>query len=155
MAGLRDEDMRLVWFKILAGSLLAGLSSIQPAVAHDDQVSYSHKLVIQVSTADTDIQKRVLNEAAYLKRVLNNNIDISVVAYGPGVALLTKASYHTNQIRSLMLQGATFYACDTTLKNSMANKGRELELLHGVSVIANGFKQIMELQNQGYAYLLP
>ncbi|MES9868745.1 MAG: DsrE family protein [Sedimenticola sp.] len=124
------------------------------AHAHNDRNEYPHRLVIQISSGDHEVHARAINEAALLKRLLGvNNVDIAIVTFGPGIDILTKASHHTRQIRNLMLQGASFYACDTTLKHEYYKHGKPLELLHGVNVIDNGIEQVMSLQEKGYVYL--
>ncbi|MES9938155.1 MAG: hypothetical protein ABW153_17045 [Sedimenticola sp.] len=122
--------------------------------AHNDHHEYAHRLVIHVSSGDPDIHARVVNQAALMKRILGeDDIDIAVVTFGPGVGLLTKSSHHTRQIRNLMLQGTSFYACDTTLKHEYFRNGKPPELLHGVKRTENGIERVMFLQEKGYAYL--
>jgi hypothetical protein len=52
-----------------------------------------NKLVIQVSTDDPRTQRIALNNAVNLQKLYGvDNIQIEIVAYGPGLGLLTKKS---------------------------------------------------------------
>ena len=84
-----------------------------------------HKLVIQVSTDDARTQKIALNNAVNLQKFYGmDNIDIEIVAYGPGLGLLTKKSKQAKRITSLALQDITFSACGNTMKK-VSEKNRQ------------------------------
>ena len=83
---------------IIASSMLFGTA----AQAKEDM---RHKVVIQVSTADPVTQKIALNNAVNVQKSLGmDNVDVEVVAYGPGLSLLTKKSKEAQRIASLAMQ---------------------------------------------------
>ncbi len=114
------------------------------------------KLVIQVSTDDVRTQNIALNNAANLQKALGiDNIDIEIVAYGPGLSLLAGTSPASERVPSLSMQEITFSACGNTMNRMEKKSGQPVQLVEGVSVVQAGVLRIMELQEQGYAYIRP
>lgn len=141
--------------KLLA--LIAGASMLLGATGSVVAGDVPHKLVIQVSTADPLTQKIALNNAVNLQKELGmDNIIIEIVAYGPGLGLLTKKSKQAARVKSLAMQNITFSACGNTMKKiAKKNKGKMPKLIEGVGVVTAGVSRILALQEEGYAYLRP
>jgi hypothetical protein len=115
-----------------------------------------NKLVIQVSTDDPRTQKIALNNAANLQKLYGmDNVVIEIVAYGPGLGLLTEKSGQASRVTSLALQDIHFSACGNTMKKVSEKTGKMPKLLEGVDQVTAGVARIMELQQQGYAYIRP
>lgn len=115
-----------------------------------------HKLVIQVSTDDVQTQKVALNNAVNLQKLYGlDNVVIEIVAYGPGLNILTQHSVVASRVESLAMQEITFSACENTMKTVKQKTGNAPVLLEGVGTVNAGVARIMELQQQGYAYIRP
>lgn len=126
---------------------------ISSIVQAEDKI---HKIVIQVSSNDPVTQKIALNNAVNLQKHYGmDNIIVEVVAYGPGLNLLTKKSDQASRVESLAMQDIVFSACGNTMKKMAKKSGQQPQLLEGVGTVPAGVAQIMELQEQGYAYLRP
>jgi intracellular sulfur oxidation DsrE/DsrF family protein len=124
--------------------------------AHDASPPDLHKLVIQVSTGDERTQGIALNNAVNLQKAYGmDNIRIEIVAYGPGLSLLTKAGKQSQRVSSLAMQEITFSACGNTMTKMEKKSGKPVELSTGVRVVPAGVVRILELQEQGYGYLRP
>jgi len=138
------------WLTIALFTLLV-LSGIAQA---DEKV---HKVVIQVSTDDPRTQKIALNNAVNLQKALGSgNVVVEIVAYGPGLSLLTAKSPQANRVKNLaMYDEFTFSACNNTMKKIAKKKGKKPQLVEGVRVVPAGVLRIVELQEQGYAYVRP
>lgn len=114
------------------------------------------KVVIQVSTGDEQSQTIALNNAVNVQKSLGiDNVDIEIVAYGPGLGLLTKKSPNVQRVESLALQNITFSACGNTMAKVEKKTGKKPALAEGVGVVEAGVIRIMHLQNEGYAYIRP
>lgn len=125
----------------------------QIALAHEQP---RNKLVIQVSTDDVRIQNMALNNAVNMQKLLGvDNIDIEIVAYGPGLSIMTPESPASKRIPSLALQNITFSACGNTMDTIKRKSGKDTVLVEGVRVVQAGVMRIMELQEQGYTYIRP
>jgi len=115
-----------------------------------------HKLVIQVSTDDKRTQKIALNNAVNLQKYYGiDNIDIEIVAYGPGLGLMTAKSEYAQRIQSLALQDITFSACMNTMNKVKKKTGKLPKLIEGVGTVSAGVARILELQEQGFSYIRP
>jgi len=115
-----------------------------------------HKLVIQVSTDDARTQKIALNNAVNLQKELGiDSVAIEIVAYGPGLSLLTAKSKQADRVKSLAMQNITFSACGNTMKKVEKKTGKKPKLVDGVGVVSAGVSRILALQEDGYAYLRP
>ncbi len=142
---------------LLKPFLLLMLSSMLMFSAQLSADSHTkNKLVIQVSTDDPRTQKIALNNAVNLQKLYGiDNITIEIVAYGPGLGLMTTKSGQADRVTSLAMQDITFSACGNTMKKVAEKSGKMPELLEGVGQVTAGVARIMELQQQGYAYIRP
>ncbi len=130
--------------------LMLGVSTFMSA---EDAV---HKLVIQVSSDDALTQKMVIGNIVNLQKYYGmDNIEIEVVAYGPGLGMLTTKSSLASRITSLSMQDITFSACMNTMDNIKKKTGHLPKLTEGVGSVTAGVARIMELQEQGYSYVRP
>ena len=135
---------------LMLGAML--MFSVQLSADSDTR----NKIVIQVSTDDPRTQKIALNNAVNMQKLYGiDNIDIEIVAYGPGLGLLTTKSGQASRVTSLEMQDITFSACGNTMKKVEKKSGKMPELLEGVDQVTAGVARIMELQQQGYAYIRP
>jgi len=115
-----------------------------------------HKVVIQVSTDDARTQKIALNNAVNIQKFYGmDHVDVEIVAYGPGLGLMTVKSKLADRVKSLAMQNISFSACQNTMKKIQKKKGKLPKLTEGVSVTPSGTIRIMELQEQGYSYIRP
>ncbi|MDD2698325.1 MAG: DsrE family protein [Arcobacteraceae bacterium] len=115
-----------------------------------------HKVVIQISSDDKQLQALALNNAVNLQNYYGiDNVDIVVVAYGPGLSALTVDSEESNRIKSLALQNIEFDACGNTMAKITKKTGKEPILTEGVKKIPAGVVKMVELQEAGYQYIRP
>ena len=136
---------------LLSAMLLAVGCASQPA---GDGVQ---RVVIQVSTDDPRTQIIAVNNAVNLQKAYGpGNVEVEIVAYGPGLTLLTRNSRQAKRIADLaMYEEFKFSACNNTMQKVRAKKGQEPRLIEGVKIVDAGVKRIVELQKQGYAYVRP
>lgn len=138
--------------RIIFNSLLLSLLLVSGYAQAERQ-----KVVIQVSTADPQTQTIALNNAVNVQKALGmDNVDVEIVAYGPGLGMLTtKNTQSASRISSLAMQDITFSACANTMAKMEKKSGNKPVLIEGVKVVPAGVLRIMELQQQGYAYIRP
>lgn len=142
--------------RTLKALVFVALAACLPLKALAAEFDPEHKIVIQVSTDDPRTQKIALNNAVNLQRQYGvDNVAIEIVAYGPGLGLLTKKSGQADRVESLALQDITFSACGNTMNKVTKKTGKMPVLLEGVGQVTAGVAQIMELQEKGYAYVRP
>lgn len=141
-----------------AGSAIAlGMALVvtQPVFAAEGQPQ-EHKVVIQISSGDEATQTLALNNAVNVQTEYGpENIEVEVVAYGPGLSVLTNNNTAATRVKSLAIQGITFSACANTMKAVEKKTGKKPELTEGVKVVPAGVGRIIELQEKGYSYIRP
>lgn len=157
--------MRRSTFASLILGLSIGLSLVhfipaslatEQAFATEKPDASTHRLVIQINQKDEALQDQVLSNIVNLQKHYGlDNIEIEVVAYGPGVWFLTNKNAYKQRIESLMLQNVVFSACGNTLESIEAKEGKRPALIEGVEVTQTGIARIIERQEQGWSYLSP
>lgn len=114
------------------------------------------RLVIQVDSADVALQNLAMNNAVNVQKHYGmDNVDIEIVAYGPGLGMLTANSKTAQRVSSLAQQNITFSACGNTMKKMAKKTGKMPVLAEGTRTVPAGVIRIMELQDEGWNYLRP
>jgi len=115
-----------------------------------------HKVVYQLNKADPSYHDHVLFSVGAMLRKYGDNIKIVVVAFAEGIHVLAKeperpVSEEVRQrVSSLAQYGVEFHACGNTLKS--LDWSAE-DLVPFAEVVEVGASDLMELQEQGYAYI--
>ena len=134
----------------LAVASLASLALPSLARAAD---AAKNRLIIQVSDADPKKWALALNNAKNVQTDLGKaNVEIELVAYGPGIGMLKLDSEVANRINEAMADGVKVIACENTMTN---NKIAKDDMLPKIGYVKAGVVEIMQKQQQGYAYLRP
>lgn len=116
----------------------------------------AHRVVYQLNKADPEYQTHVLFSVGAMLRKYGDDIKIVVVAIGPGIHTLAKKPKRpvsddiTKRIQSLNEYGVEFHACGNTMKTQ---KWTDADMLPLAKVVEVGASDLMELQEQGYAYI--
>ncbi len=146
--------MKVKTYRSLASYILLICIAVNAPLAQSGEPQ--HKLVIQVSTDDVRTQNIAMNNAVNLQKAVGmDNIIIEIVAYGPGLSMLTPKSPASKRVPSLAMQDIVFSACGNTMAKMEKKSGKKIELVEGVQVVQAGVLRIMELQEQGYTYIRP
>lgn len=115
-----------------------------------------HKVVYQFNKADQDYHSAVLFSVGAMLRKYGDNIEIAVVAFGPGIHILGKnpgrpVSDETKaRVSSLSQYGVRFIACGNTMKSL---KWSEEDIVPFAEVVEVGAAALLELQEEGYSYI--
>ena len=112
-----------------------------------------NRVVMQVSDNDAAKWNLALNNARNLQADLGaSNVEIEIVAYGPGLAMLKAESVVGNRIDEALHSGVKLVACENTMR---AQKVTQNDMLTGIGYVGAGVVEIMQRQQQGWAYLRP
>jgi intracellular sulfur oxidation DsrE/DsrF family protein len=110
-------------------------------------------IVIQVSDNDPAKWNLALNNAKNLQDDVGAaNVDIEIVAYGPGIAMLKLESPTGSRIADAAKAGVKVTACENTMRGQKLSKD---DMLTGISYVPAGVTEIMKRQHEGWAYLRP
>ena len=112
-----------------------------------------NRLVIQVSDADPGKWNLALNNARNIQTDLGAaNVDIEIVAYGPGIGMLKIDSPVASRIDNARGAGVKVIACENTMRGQKLAKS---DMLNGIGYVQAGVVEIMQKQQQGWSYLRP
>lgn len=137
--------------KLLALLLLAGIfaaaAHAQTAPAVDKK---KHKIVFQLTSSDTLVQKSLVKQLANALDAAPNS-KIEVVCHNNGIVFLQKdKTAQAAKIKELAGRGIVFVACRNTLRE---RKIADAELVPEAGFVPAGIIEIADKQEKGWAYL--
>lgn len=132
---------------------LAAVAAEPPKASVAASTATRNKLVIQVSDADPKKWALALNNAKNVQTDLGKDqVDIEIVAYGPGIGMLKLDSEAGGRVTEAIGDGVKVVACENTMTNQKVSKD---DMLPKIGYVKAGVVEIMQKQQQGYAYLRP
>jgi uncharacterized protein len=132
--------------KTLIGILLLALAL--PLCAQE-----KHKVVFQVSDNDPAKWNLALNNARNVQADLGKeNVEIEIVAYGPGLAMLKMESPVSARLAQALDLNIGLLACVNTMENTKTPKS---DMYGGIGYVQAGVTHIMKRQKEGWAYIRP
>ena len=120
-----------------------------------------HYIAFHVNEADPKVQNMALNNVANVTKYYESQGDtvvIEVVAYGPGLNMFIPGKSPVKDriaTMSLEIDGLTFSACGNTHRKMSKKAGKEVAILEEVGMVTSGVVRLVELQENGYAYVRP
>jgi intracellular sulfur oxidation DsrE/DsrF family protein len=139
---------------IATAAMLAGCASMDEGMrtAHAAQPG-KNRVVIQVSDAEPAKWNLALNNAKNVQADLDAaNVEIEIVAYGPGIGMIKAGSPVAMRIDEATMTGMKVVACENTMTNMKLTKA---DMLKGLEYVPAGVVEIMHRQQQGWAYVRP
>ena len=136
--------------------LLCAVIISSPFMAAEDKPFAEHKFVLQISDMDPFKQTLVLNVAGnILKHYGQDNAEVEIVAFGPGVRLLFEGNSNSGRIDGLAENSVRFFACSNTVANMSKKIGEPLQINSHATSTSGGIIRIKELVDQGYLLVKP
>lgn len=125
-------------------SLAENARASQPAGA-------KQKMVLHVADADPKKWNQVFNNVKNVQQELGkDNVDVEIVANGPGINMLKLDSEVGNRVDEAIANGVKVVACENTMK---ANKLTRADMLPSTGYVPAGIVELMKKQQEGYAYI--
>ena len=113
----------------------------------------ANKVVIQVSDNDPAKWNLALNNAKNIQEDLGkSNVQIEIVAYGPGINMLKFDSEVGNRLIEAAKNGVLIAACANTMK---AQKLTPDDMHPAAKIVPAGVVEIIRREREGYAYIRP
>jgi intracellular sulfur oxidation DsrE/DsrF family protein len=146
--------------RFLVIALAVGLVALAGAAAEGAK---PHRVVIQVDQNDPDVMNMVLNNAKNViehYRDQNEDVDVEIVAYGPGMHMLRD---DTSPVKDRIKQMTevnfpskiVFSACNNTKQGMEKREGHAITIIPQATIVPSGVVRIMQLQEQGWSYVRP
>lgn len=121
----------------------------------------THKVAVHVDQNDPQVMNMALNNVQNLTNYYQSRGDtvmVEVVTYGPGLNMLIDGkSPVADRIAAMSLEfdNLSFAACGNTHRAMSEKAGMELALLDEAQMVPSGVVRLIELQEDGYAYVRP
>ena len=137
---------------LAASAILSACASMDPGarIAHGAQPG-KNRVVIQVSDAEPAKWNLALSNARNVQADLGAaNVEIEIVAYGPGIAMIKAGSPVAMGIDEATMTGTKVVACENTMAKMKLTKA---DMMKGLEYVPAGVVEIMHRQQQGWAYV--
>ncbi len=115
------------------------------------QTKAKHRVVIQLSNADTASWRMAVKNMKNLKKGWGDDVQIEVVVHGPGISFLLKDKTTVyDYIQALKAQGVVFVACENTIRERNVNKA---DIVPEAGFVPMGVGEIVMKEEDGWSYL--
>ena len=134
---------------LLGGVLMMGALALPTATLAADKA----KMVVQVSDSNPATWNLALNNIKNVQKDLGkDNVELELVAYGPGIGMLKADSEVANRIDDAVDSGVHVMACQNTMHGQKLTKE---DMNAKIGYVPSGVVEILRRQQAGYAYLRP
>ena len=141
------------YLRLMVLSAVAASALFMTGCAQQPTKEAKQKVIFQVSDADPKKWNLALNNAKNVQTDLGKeNVEIEIVAYGPGIGMLKLESEVGNRITEAAGSGVKVVACENTMKGQKLTKD---DMLANIGYVKAGVVELMQKQQQGYAYIRP
>ena len=136
-----------------AAIVLAAVPALVVPGAALAQQPVKSKVVFQVSDNDPAKWNLALNNARNVQADLGKeNVQIEIVAYGPGLGMLKSDSKIAGRLAEALDNGVGLLACENTMTNTKTTKA---DMYAGIAYVTAGVTHLMKRQREGWAYIRP
>lgn len=121
----------------------------------------THHVAVHVDQNDPKVMNMALNNVQNIQKYYDSQGDsvvIEVVAYGPGLMMYVEGkSPVADRISTMSLEmdNLSFAACGNTHRKMSEKAGKDVALMDEASMVPSGVVRLIELQEQGFAYIRP
>lgn len=138
---------------------LAAALAVAPLAAFAEGMV--HKVAVHVNQNDPKVMNMALNNVQNLTNYYTSQGDeviVELVTYGPGLNMLIAGkSPVADRISAMSLENEnlTFSACGNTHRKMSEKAGKDVVLMDEAGMVPSGVVRLIELQEEGFAYVRP
>jgi intracellular sulfur oxidation DsrE/DsrF family protein len=151
--------MRALLRRFAAGAMIT-MAFVTTSPAAEGKL---HRVAIQVDQNDPQLMNLALNNAnAVIEyyRAKEEDVDIDIVAYGPGLFMLradtSPVQDRIRHLKEMLPPGKVrFSACNNTKQGMEKSEGHAISILPEATMVPSGAVHLIELQEQGWSYVRP
>lgn len=139
--------------------MLAAMLAVAPMAALAEGMM--HKVAVHVNSSDAKVMNMALNNVQNVQKYYASKGDtvmIELVAYGPGLQMYIPGKSPVGDRISTMaleMDNLTFAACGNTHRKMSEKAGKDIVLMEEATMVTSGVVRLIELQEEGYAYVRP
>ena len=121
----------------------------------------THYVAVHVDQNDPQVMNMALNNVVNINKFYESAGDtvvVEVVAYGPGLNMFVPGKSPVEDrisVMSLEMDNVSFAACGNTHMRMIEKAGKDVPLMSEASMVPSGVVRLIELQEDGYAYIRP
>ncbi len=120
----------------------------------------THKVAIHVDQNNPKVMNMALNNAKNLMafyKAAGDKVQVEIVTYGPGLHMLRADTSPVAQRIAVMAMNPNiqFSACGNTHRKMSKKSGKSVKLLSEAKMVPSGVVRLIQLQEQGWAYVRP
>ena len=121
----------------------------------------THYVAIHVDQNDPQVMNMALNNVVNINKFyesVGDEVIIEVVAYGPGLSMLIPNKSPVEDritVMSLEMENVSFAACGNTHRKMSEKAGQNVPIMEEATMVPSGVVRLIELQENGYAYVRP
>jgi len=128
---------------------LIPLFAAAPAFAQQKK----QRVIFQVSDNDPGKWQLALNNAQNVQKDLGaQNVEIEIIAYGPGLNMLKAESKVAGGLAGALDNNVGLIACENTMQNTKVARD---DMYGGIAYVMAGVTHIMKRQQEGWSYIRP
>lgn len=138
-----------------AGNALAPVAVSRAASENEKSGGGPHRVALHLNSDEERVQRGALNNVKNLyEEYGQDRVKVELVANGPGLKLFVKKeSKFTDELTHLKKAfGVEYTACSNTMKGMKLTRE---DLIEAVDRTAPAIVRLIELQEQGWAYVKP
>ena len=130
------------------------LLAASPALAQQKKpAAGKQRVIFQVSDNDPAKWNLALNNAKNVQTDLGkDNVQIEIVAYGPGLGMLKADSKVGDRLAGALDDSVGLIACENTMHNTKVTRD---QMYDGIAYVMAGVTHIMKRQQEGWSYIRP
>jgi intracellular sulfur oxidation DsrE/DsrF family protein len=144
---------------LLLSALLAGTAlAVEGGLPGDDNKPFAEdRIVLQLSESGDSAQRLVLSIASNLIGHYGGPdlVDIEIVAFGPGIALMFADNQNAERISSLVANGVRFVGCMNTVETIARREGKAPKLNPDMIPVKTGVAHIIQRVKAGFIVIRP
>jgi intracellular sulfur oxidation DsrE/DsrF family protein len=130
-------------------------------ITKESELATAQKVAIQVDERDDTLMNLALNNAKNLidfYKAKGETVAVEIVTFGPGLHMLRADTSPVKDRISAMVREhpqLSFAACGNTQASMSKMENKPITLIREANITTSGVVRLIELQEQGYAYLRP
>ena len=132
-------------------AVVCAAPAVAVAATGNSAAATKNRIVFQVTDEDSRKWNTILANVNNVQEELGQ-VEIAVVAIGPGLGMLKADSLTANGVQDAMAAGVRFVACGNTMKALHLTKD---DMIDGIAYARAGYVEVMRLQQLGWAYIRP
>lgn len=115
------------------------------------ETTAKHRIVFEMTSEGPKQFEAILNNIENVIKALGKGTEALVITHGPGIGLVLKENAASvERLEKLSKEGASFVACENTMKRKQISKE---QLLPFVKTVDSGVAEVVRRQEAGWSYV--